>query len=147
MKTIRQLLSQKGNTVYSSAPDMHVFEALELMAEKDVGALLVVQNEQLIGVFSERDYARKVILKGRSSKDVFVKDIMSSPPIIIRPDNTNEQALALMSAKHIRHLPVMEDNKLIGIITIGDLVKSIIDEQKLVIDRLEKYILANTSLT
>jgi len=126
---------------------MHVFEALELMAEKDVGALLVVQNEQLIGVFSERDYARKVILKGRSSKDVFVKDIMSSPPIIIRPDNTNEQALALMSAKHIRHLPVMEDNKLIGIITIGDLVKSIIDEQKLVIDRLEKYILANTSLT
>ncbi len=147
MKTIRQLLSQKGNTVYSAAPDMHVFEALELMAEKDVGALLVVQNEQLIGVFSERDYARKVILKGRSSKDVFVKDIMSSPPIIIRPDNTNEQALALMSAKHIRHLPVMEDNKLIGIITIGDLVKSIIDEQKLVIDRLEKYILANTSLT
>lgn len=147
MKTIRQLLNQKGNTVYAATLDMHVFDALELMAEKDVGALLVVEGEQLIGVFSERDYARKVILKGKSSKDVYVKDIMSSPPIIIRPDNTNEQALALMSAKHIRHLPVMEENKLIGIVTIGDLVKSIIDEQKLVIDRLEKYILANTSLT
>jgi CBS domain-containing protein len=147
MKTIRQMLNQKGNTVYAATPDLHVYDALKLMADKDVGALLVVQDEQLIGVFSERDYARKVILKGLSSKDVYVKDIMSSPPIIIMPDNTNEQALALMSAKHIRHLPVMEDNKLIGIITIGDLVKSIIDEQKLVIDRLEKYILANTSLT
>jgi CBS domain-containing protein len=147
MKTIRQMLNEKGNTVYSATPDMHVFEALELMAEKDIGALLVVENEQLIGVFSERDYARKVILKGRSSRDVYVKDIMSSPPIFIRPDNTNEQALALMSAKHIRHLPVMEGNKLIGIVTIGDLVNTIIDEQKLVIDRLEKYILANTSLT
>jgi len=147
MKTIRQMLNEKGNTVYSATPDMHVFEALELMAEKDIGALLVVKDEQLIGVFSERDYARKVILKGKSSKDVYVRDIMSSPPIIIRPDNTNEQALALMSAKHIRHLPVMEGDKLIGIVTIGDLVNTIIDEQKLVIDRLEKYILANTSLT
>ena len=147
MKTIRQMLNEKGNTVYSVTPDMHVFEALELMAEKDIGALLVVKDEQLIGVFSERDYARKVILKGKSSKDVYVRDIMSSPPIIIRPDNTNEQALALMSAKHIRHLPVMEGDKLIGIVTIGDLVNTIIDEQKLVIDRLEKYILANTSLT
>ena len=147
MKTIRQMLNEKGNTVYSATPDMHVFEALELMAEKDIGALLVVKDEQLIGVFSERDYARKVILKGRSSRDVYVKDIMSSPPIIIRPDNTNEQALALMSAKHIRHLPVMEGDKLVGIVTIGDLVNTIIDEQKLVIDRLEKYILANTSLT
>lgn len=147
MKTIRQILKEKGNSVYAATPDMHVYDALALMADKDIGALLVVKNEQLIGVFSERDYARKVILKGKSSKDVYVGDIMSSPPIIIMPDNTNEQALALMSAKHIRHLPVMENDKLIGIVTIGDLVKSIIDEQKLVIDRLEKYILANTSLT
>ena len=147
MKTIRQMLKEKGNTVFTATTDMHVYDALALMADKDIGALLVVKDEQLIGVFSERDYARKVILKGKSSKDIYVGDIMSSPPIFIMPDNTNEQALALMSAKHIRHLPVMENDKLIGIVTIGDLVKSIIVEQKLVIDRLEKYILANTSLT
>ena len=117
------------------------------MAEKDVGALLVVNGKTLIGVFSERDYARKVILQGKSSKDILVSEIMSSPPIFIEPENTIEQGLALMSAKHVRHLPVMENNRLIGIVTIGDLVRSLIEEQKVVIDHLEKYIVSNTSIT
>jgi CBS domain-containing protein len=106
-----------------------------------------VEGKTLVGVFSERDYARKVILKGKSSKNTRVSEIMSSPPIFIEPDNTIEQGLALMSAKHIRHLPVMGNNRLLGIVTIGDLVKTLIDEQKMTIDHLEKYILSNTSLT
>ncbi|MCX6034544.1 MAG: CBS domain-containing protein, partial [Chloroflexi bacterium] len=109
--------------------------------------LLVVNGKILVGVFSERDYARKVILQGKSSKNIRVSEIMSSPPIFIEPDNTVEQGLALMSAKHIRHLPVMEKNHLIGIVTIGDLVRSLMDEQKVVIDHLEKYIVSNTSIT
>jgi CBS domain-containing protein len=117
------------------------------MADKDIGALLVVNGKTLVGVFSERDYARKVILRGKSSKKIRVSDIMSSPPIFIDPENTIDQGLALMSAKHIRHLPVMENKRLIGIVTSGDLIRSIIVDQKVVIDHLEKYILSNTSLT
>jgi CBS domain-containing protein len=147
MKTIRQILKKKGRKIWTITPATRVFEALQVMAEKDVGALLVVDGKTLVGVFSERDYARKVILKGKSSKNMRVKEIMSSPPIFIEPDNTVDQALALMSAKHVRHLPVMEKNRLVGIVTIGDLVRSLIDEQKVAIDHLEKYILSNTSIT
>lgn len=147
MKTIRQFLKIKGRKVWKIAPTAHVFDALKIMAEKDVGALLVVEGRALVGVFSERDYARKVILEGRHSKDIQVGEIMSSPPIFIEPDETIEQGLALMSAKHVRHLPVIEKNRLIGIVTIGDLVKSLIDEQKVVIDHLERHILTNTSIT
>ncbi len=147
MKTIRQILKKKGRKTWKITPTTHVFDALQLMAEKDVGALLVVEDKTLVGVFSERDYARKVILYGKSSKNMRVSEIMSSPPIFIEPDNPIEQGLALMSAKHVRHLPVMEKNRLIGIVTIGDLVRSLIDEQKVVIDHLEKYILSNTSIT
>jgi len=147
MKTIRQLLKVKGRKIWTINPTTRVFDALQMMAEKDVGALLVVNGKTLVGVFSERDYARKVILQGKSSKSMRVNEIMSSPPIFIEPDNTVEQGLALMSAKHVRHLPVMENNRLIGIVTIGDLVKCLIDEQKVVIDHLEKYILSNTSIT
>ncbi len=147
MKTIRQLLKVKGRKIWTVTPTTSVFDALQVMAEKDVGALLVVNGKTLVGVFSERDYARKVILHGKSSKDIRIGEIMSSPPIFIEPENTVEQGLALMSAKHVRHLPVMENNRLIGIVTIGDLVRSLMDEQKVVIDHLEKYILSNTSMT
>jgi CBS domain-containing protein len=147
MQTIRQILKKKGRKTWTITPGTRVFDALQLMAEKDVGALLVVDGKSLVGVFSERDYARKVILLGKSSKVMRVSEIMSSPPIFIEPENTVEKALALMSAKHVRHLPVMEKSHLIGIVTIGDLVRSLIDEQKVVIDHLEKYILSNTSIT
>jgi CBS domain-containing protein len=147
MKTIRQILKKKGRKIWTISPATRVFDALQVMAEKDVGALLVVNGKTLVGVFSERDYARKVILQGKSSKDIRVSEIMSSPPIFIEPDNIIEQGLALMSAKHVRHLPVMENDRLIGIVTIGDLVRSLIDEQKVVIDHLEKHILSNTSIT
>jgi CBS domain-containing protein len=146
MKTIRQILKVKGRTTWKIRPDASVLDALKVMAEKDIGAILVVKNRALVGVFSERDYARKVILHGKHSKDILVSEIMSSPPIIIAPDDTVEEGLALMSAKHIRHLPVMEKDRLVGIVTIGDLVRSIIDEQKVVIDHLERHILANTSI-
>jgi CBS domain-containing protein len=147
MKTIRQILKVKGRKIWTISPAESVFNALQVMAEKDVGALLVVKGKTLVGVFSERDYARKVILHGKSSKDILVNEIMSSPPIFIEPENTIEQGLALMSAKHVRHLPVMENYRLIGIVTIGDLVRSLIDEQKVVIDHLENYIVSNTSIT
>ena len=147
MKTIRQLLKAKGRDIWKVSPGMSVFDALQIMAEKDVGALLVVKGKTLVGVFSERDYARKVILHGRSSKEILVSEIMSSPPIIIELDNSVDQGLALMSAKHVRHLPVMDKNRLVGVVTIGDLVKSLMDEQKVVIDHLEKHILTKSSLT
>jgi CBS domain-containing protein len=147
MITIRTLLKRKGSHAWTVEPQAKVFDALKMMAEKDVGALLVVAGKELIGVFSERDYARKVILKGRSSKNLEVGEIMSSPPIIITPEETIDQGLALMSARHVRHLPVMEKGKLAGIVTIGDLVKAVIDEQKVVIDHLENYIRDKGSLT
>ncbi len=147
MQTIRQILKKKGRKTWTISPETRVFDALQVMADKDVGALLVVDGKTLVGVFSERDYARKVILLGKSSKVMRVSEIMSSPPIFIEPDITVEKGLALMSAKHVRHLPVMEKKHLIGIVTIGDLVRSLIDEQKVVIDHLEKYILSNTSIT
>ena len=145
MKTIRRILEIKGFNIWSTSSDTPVFEALQKMSDKEIGALLVMDNKKLVGVFSERDYARKVILKGKHSKEISVGEIMSSPPIFITPEDTAEQGLALMTAKHIRHLPVMEDGQVIGIVTIGDLVKSIIDDQKVLIDRLEKYILDQES--
>jgi CBS domain-containing protein len=147
MKTIRSILKVKGRKTWKISLDSSVFNALQMMAEKDIGALLVVDAKTLVGVFSERDYARKVILHGKSSKEIQVREIMSSPPIFVEPDNTVEQGLAIMSAKHIRHLPVMEKDRLIGIVTIGDLVRSLINEQKVVIDHLERHILSKTSIT
>jgi CBS domain-containing protein len=139
MRTIKQILKQKGEEIWSIGPDAMVFEALQLMAAKDVGALLIMDDGKPVGVFSERDYARKVILKEKSSRETSVREIMSAHLISIAPDQTNDQGLALMTAKHIRHLPVMDGKKLVGFISIGDLVKSIIDEQKIAIDKLEKY--------
>ncbi|MBU2611674.1 MAG: CBS domain-containing protein, partial [Chloroflexi bacterium] len=116
-------------------------------ADKDIGALLVMDGEKLVGIFSERDYARKVILKGKSSKELAVREVMSSHIYYITPDITCEQALGLMTQKHVRHLPVLDGNKLIGIVSIGDLVKAVIAHQKQVIDRLENHILETTSIT
>jgi CBS domain-containing protein len=147
MQTIRKILSEKGAEIWSTKPDASVYDALQIMADKDVGALPVVQDGKLVGIFSERDYARKVILLGKSSKKTFVREIMTPHVIYATPDMTNEQGLALMSAKHIRHLPVMEEDNMVGMISIGDLVRSIMSEQKEMINQLEQYILHYTSIT
>ena len=146
MKTISQLLMEKGQQAWRIAPDVTVYEALKIMAEKDVGALLVMEKEKLVGMFSERDYARKVILKNRSSKNMNISDIMSSTVISIPPTIDCEQALALMTAKHIRHLPVLDHDNLVGIVSIGDLVKAVIDHEKQVNKALNQYILENKEL-
>ena len=138
--TVRQLINRKGNAVWSSQPDATVFEALSLMAEKGIGAILVFDEDNLVGIFSERDYARKVILKGRSSSNTVVGEIMTKKVLVVHPNQTMNDCMALMTDKHIRHLPVMEDNSVIGIISIGDVVKEIISEQEFVINQLEHYI-------
>jgi len=140
MKTVTQLLRTKGQQVLSVSPDMPVFEALGVMADKNVGALLVVEGERLVGVFSERDYARKVILKGKSSKDTPVREIMSSHVLYVRPEQTIEDCMALMTDKRVRHLPVMEEGRVVGVISIGDVVKAIIAEQEFIIEQLQNYI-------
>jgi CBS domain-containing protein len=147
MQTIRKILSEKGNDIWSTSPGATVFEALQIMADKDVGALPVLEHDKLVGIFSERDYARKVILVGKSSKKTLVKEIMTPHVVYATPDMTNEQGLTLMTAKHIRHLPVVEEDDLTGMVSIGDLVRSIISEQKEMITQLEQYILHYTSIT
>jgi CBS domain-containing protein len=138
--TVRQILQSKGGNIWSVAPQVTVFEALVLMAEKDVGALVVVEGGKLVGIFSERDYARKVVLKGRSSKDTQVGELMSSDVLYVHPDQTIEECMALMTNKHFRHLPVLDNDKLVGMITIGDAVKAVIADQEVMIDSLENYI-------
>jgi CBS domain-containing protein len=140
MKTIKFVLRLKGKEIWSIPPDTTVFDALKIMAEKDIGALPVMDGKKLVGIFSERDYARKVILKGKSSKNMPVSEIMSTNLVMITPDKTTEQGLALMTAKHVRHLPVIDEEELVGFISIGDLVKSIISEQDQIIDKMGKYI-------
>jgi CBS domain-containing protein len=147
MQTIRKIISEKGSEVWSTTPGATVYEALQLMADKDVGALPVVDHGKLVGIFSERDYARKVILLGKTSKKTFVREIMTPHVVYATPDMTNEQGLTLMTAKHIRHLPVVEGEEMSGMISIGDLVRSIISEQKEMITQLEQYILHYTSIT
>ncbi|MBI3375118.1 MAG: CBS domain-containing protein [Betaproteobacteria bacterium] len=140
MKTIRELLQAKSRGLCTIGPEAHVLDALKLMADKDIGALLVVENDKLVGIISERDYARKVILHGKSSHDTPVKDIMTEHVICVKPGNTVEECMALMSDKHFRHLPVIENEKLIGVLSIGDLVKETISEQQFMIKQLESYI-------
>jgi CBS domain-containing protein len=147
MQNVRKILSEKGSEVWSTSPGTTVFDALQLMADKDVGALPVVERGKLVGIFSERDYARKVILLGKTSKKTFVKEIMTPHVVYATLDMTNEQCLTLMTAKHIRHLPVVEGEAMVGMVSIGDLVRSIISEQKEMISQLEQYILHYTSIT
>lgn len=140
MQTIKQLLEHKGSLVWSIKPDDSVYKAIELMAEKGIGALVVMQQGILIGILSERDYARKVILQGRSSKETLVKEIMSEHVIYTDPESSIEACMGLMTENRIRHLPVMDEGRLIGLISIGDLVRSTIAEQQYLIEQLENYI-------
>jgi CBS domain-containing protein len=140
MSTIKHLLDSKGYDIWTVKPDNSVFEALELMAEKNIGAVVVLENGEVVGIFSERDYARKVILKGKNSRDTKVREIMTSEVIGLGVDQTVEHCMALMTKHHFRHLPIFKAEELIGIISIGDVVKSIIAEQEFMIDQLENYI-------
>lgn len=138
--TVRQLLRAKGNTVYAISSGATVFEALERMAAYDVGALMVMDGEQLVGIFSERDYARKIILMGRISKDTLVGEVMTSELITVTPDATVADCMNLMTNNCVRHLPVLEDGKLVGVVSIGDVVKAIMTQQEFMIAELESYI-------
>lgn len=140
MTTVNIILGNKGNQVWSIEPGAQVFEALEMMAEKNVGALLVIEEQNIVGIMSERDYARKVILKGKSSKSTPVSEIMTSEVLYVTPSQSIEECLALMTIKKVRHLPVLENDELVGIVSIGDVVNEIISEKMLLINQLEKYI-------
>ncbi len=140
METIRQILGKKGNQIFSVTPGTTVYETLKLMADKNIGAVLVLDEGKLVGIMSERDYARKVILKGKFSKETPVNEIMSSNVICIDPDQTIINTKAVMIQKRIRHLPVMEDDKLVGIISIGDVVNAVLEENSFMIDQLATYI-------
>jgi CBS domain-containing protein len=140
MSTVKDLLASKGSSVYTISPKATVYEALSIMSDKEIGALVVVSGGTVVGVVSERDYARKVILRGRSSKETAVKDIMTTVDATVKLSQTVEECMAIMTDKRQRHLPVLDEGKLVGIISIGDLVKSIISEQKFRIENLENYI-------
>jgi len=140
MTTVKQLLERKGRRVWSIRPDAPVLEALKLMAEHGVGALVVLEGERLAGVISERDYARKVILHGKSSSETPVREIMTERVVTVTPAQTVADCMAVMTEKHFRHLPVVEDGRVVGVLSIGDLVKAVIAEQADTIRALESYI-------
>ena len=140
MKTVSQLLQGKGGSVLSVTPETSVFEALKLMAEKNVGALLVMNGDALRGIMSERDYARKVILLGKSSHELAVRDIMSDKVVSVTPKQTVDDCMALMTGRRIRHLPVVDNGRVVGVLSIGDLVKAVIEMQQQTIRELESYI-------
>ena len=140
MAYIRDILNTKDKTVYSISPDATVFDALILMSEKGIGALIVMEGEKVVGIFSERDYARKIILKGKTSRETMVREVMSSHLFHVRPENTVEECMVLMTGKHVRHLPVFEEGRFVGVISIGDVVKAIISHQEFLIDQLSNYI-------
>ena len=146
MRTVREILLNKGYDIYSVSPEDTIFSALKFMAEKRIGALLVIENGNVVGIMSERDYARKVALEGRSSRDARVKEIMSDKVIYADIDRLVEECMALMIEKRIRHLPVFENEKLTGIISIGDVVKAVIDEKEFVISQLVQYIKCTPSI-
>ena len=141
MKSAAQVLKSKPvQGVETVAPSTPVFDAVRLMAEKNIGALLVLEEQTIVGIVTERDYARKIVLMGRSSKQTPVRDIMTFPVMYVRPDQSNEECMALMTDNRLRHLPVVDQGRLVGLISIGDLVKDIISEQKFIIEQLEHYI-------
>ena len=141
MKTVKQILQSKTLGILSISPDATVYDALKLMAEKEVGALLVLEAGKLVGIISERDYARKVILHGKSSKEIHVSDIMTSKIIFVNTAQTVDECMALMTDKRVRHLPVYEGDRLVGVVSIGDLVKEAISEREYIIKQLEHYIM------
>ncbi len=141
MNTVRHILQVKGTQIWTIGPDETVFEALRSMAKKDVGALIVMENEQMVGIISERDYARKVILQGKTSRETKVREIMTSTVITVHPDQTIEECMDLLITRRIRHLPVVENDRLIGVISIGDVLNDIIHRQRQVISSLENKVL------
>jgi CBS domain-containing protein len=142
MKTIRQLLDNKPLKVAAIAPNATVFEALQTMAERDIGALLVMERERLVGILSERDYARKVILQNKSSREIPVSEIMSDKVVAVTLNETVEQCMAVMTEKRIRHLPVLDGVNVLGVLSIGDLVKEVISEQEFIIKQMSEYIMS-----
>jgi len=140
MSPVQNILQSKSGDVFAVAPEDSVFEALKIMADKDIGGVLVMKDGQLVGIFSERDYARKVILAGKASKSLAVSEVMTRSVLYVTPETTIEECMALITEKRVRHLPVLEGDRLIGIITIGDVVKKIISLQQFTINQLEKYI-------
>jgi CBS domain-containing protein len=140
MTTVRNVLGTKNNDIWSIPPDTFVYDALKLLAEKNIGALLVMHKEKVVGIFSERDYARKIVLKGESSRTTTVKDVMTSGVITVTPEQSIGECMNLMTDKHVRHLPVVEKGNLIGLISIGDVVKAIISDHEYTIKQLENYI-------
>ncbi len=140
MKTVHEILQTKGYDIWSISPDSTVYEALKMMADKEVGALLVLDQGHIHGILTERDYARKIVLKGKFSKDVPVRDIMTDRVLYVRPSQTVEECMALMIDKRVRHLPVIEGGKIVGLISIGDVVKEVISEKEHLIVELENYI-------
>ena len=141
LKSVKQLLANKPNLLWFIPPDATAYDGIKMLAEKSVGALPVMKEDNLVGMFSERDYARKVALKGKSSLDTPVSEVMTTQVVCVHLDQTNEDCMALMTDKRIRHLPVLDNGKVVGVISIGDLVKDIISEQKFVIEQLEHYIM------
>ena len=139
---VGSVLKRKGSDVWCVAPDQTVYEAIERMADKGVGALLVISADKLVGIISERDYARKVILKGKSSKTTHVSEIMTNPVIVVTPDESVDECMGILTKNRIRHLPVMEAEKVLGVVSIGDLVKWVVSEQGETIEHLQNYISA-----
>ncbi len=140
MTTVKHLLDKKGRRVHFVRPDASVFDALKIMAEKNIGSLVVLEEEELVGIITERIYAREIALKGRTSSQTSVRDIMSTNVICVRPEQSVEECMAVMAAKTVRHLPVLERGRIVGIVSIGDMVNSIISDQEFIIDQLEHYI-------
>lgn len=140
MKTVKQLLSTKPVQIFSVTGQASVLDALKVMMEKNISALLILEGQELKGIFTERDYARKIVLHGKSSAETAIFEVMTSGPITVLPSDSIEFCMGIMTDKHIRHLPVMEDNKLLGMVSIGDVVKFIIEDQKQTISQLESYI-------
>jgi CBS domain-containing protein len=140
MMTVRDVLGRKGRTIWSVGPESTVYEALQLMAEKEIGAVLVIEGGNPVGIFTERDYARQVILKGKTSKDTAVRAVMTVRVVYVRPEQTLDDCMALMTDKHVRHLPVMAERRLEGLVSIGDIVKAVISEKQFIIEQLENYI-------
>ncbi len=140
MRTVKKLLETKSSVLFSVNRATSVYDSLQFMMDKNISALLVIENNQLQGIFTERDYARKIILKGKSSKETSIEDVMTSGIITVLQDETIENCMKIMTENHIRHLPVMKDNQPIGMISIGDLVKFVIEDQKKTIEQLESYI-------
>jgi CBS domain-containing protein len=144
--TAGSILRQKGHQVWSVSPDESVFQAISLMAERGIGALMVIADEMLVGIISERDYARKVVLQGKSSKDTRVRSIMTSPVITVGPEHTADDCMRIVTSERIRHLPVIQDGKVIGVVSIGDLVRNVISTQRETIHYLQQYIVGSPSL-